>query len=471
VAAEFDDLDDMMVTTGAAFLGATIGCARCHDHKFDPFSQADYYQMLAFIRSINPYGLHKTGGGGRGTGRITLPLAPPDVVKDWEIKKEARLKPLRDRLAAETNAETKKKLEADIQRVEAEAPFGSALAVNEDPVKPTHVLRRGDANSPGEEVQPAFLSILTPEPPAVTAIPGGGTSGRRLALARWIARPENPLTARVLVNRLWQHHFGRGLAPTPNDFGRTGLKPSHPELLDYLASEFIAGGWKLKRLHKLIMMSRAYRMSSRADNASALAADEGNDLFWRQNPRRVEAEVLRDSLLAVSGNLNPKMGGPSIFPSLPKEVHRTQDSEGKGWQESPLEEQNRRSIYIFVKRALIPPLLEIFDYTTTTVPVGERAVTTVAPQALMLLNDSFLQRQGEQLAERLRREAGQDPAAQVTRAFALALQRAPTERERQTALAMLAEQSQLAGGPTADSVALRNFCVAIFNLNEFVYVD
>ena len=471
VAAEFDDLDDIMVTTGAAFLGLTIGCARCHDHKFDPFTQAEYYQMLSLVRNISPYGLHKIGGGSRGTGRITRPLAEHRIVAAWEAEKEARLAPLREQLAAEKDAEKKKKLEAEMQRVEDEAPFGYALAINEDPIKPTYLLRRGDANSPGPEVEPAFPAIFGNAEPVIATSVSSDSSGRRLALARWIARPQNPLTARVLANRLWQHHFGRGLVPTPNDFGRTGLKPSHPDLLDYLASEFVAGGWKLKRMHKLIMMSRAYRMSSRANHQSGRADDEANDLLWRQNPRRAEAEVLRDTVLAVSGALNLKMAGPSIFPSLPKEVHRTQDSEGKGWKESSPHEQNRRSIYIFVKRALIPPILETFDYTATTVPVGERAVTTVAPQALMLLNDSFIQEQGMRLAKRLRQEAGYDRAAQVKRAFALALQRPPTEREKEASLAMLDDQRRLASGPDAEQTALRNFCVAMFNLNEFIYVD
>jgi hypothetical protein len=472
IAAEFDDLDDIMVTTGAAFVGLTVGCARCHDHKFDPFSQADYYQMLAFMRSISPYGLHKTGGGGRGAGRITRPLASPEAVAKWEAEKESRLKPLHEQLAAaRTNAETKKKIEDAIQRVENGAPFGQALAINEDPIKPTHLFRRGDVNSPADELQPMFPAIFGGGKPQLAAAGRSGSSGRRLALARWIARPENPLTARVMMNRLWQHHFGRGLVKTPNDFGRTGMMPTHPELLDYLASDFVSGGWKLKRMHKLIMMSRAYRMSSHAKNAAGLAADEANDLLWRQNPRRAQSEVLRDSMLAVSGALNPKMGGPSFFPSLPKEVHRTQDGEGKGWQESPPEEQNRRSIYTFIKRALIPPLLEAFDYTTTTLPVGERAVTTVAPQALMLLNDTLVQQSAARFGERLVRDAGADERQQVQRAFALAVQRAPTRRELQAALAMLREQRRMAGGPRPEQAALCSFCVALFNLNEFVYVD
>lgn len=474
LAAEFDDLDDMVVTTSAAFLGLTVGCARCHDHKFDPISQADYYQMLAFFRSINPYGLHKTGGGGRGTGRITRPLAPPSAVRAWREGLELQLRPLRERLAFEQSGDIKGRLQAEITRIESEAPFGYALAVVEDPVKPTHLFHRGDVLAPRNEVQPAFLSVLAGEQPQISPPAAGTSSGRRLALARWIARPDNPLTARVLVNRLWQHHFGRGLVPTPNDFGRTGMKPSHPELLDYLSAELVTGGWRVKRLHKLIMMSQAYRMASRVQNPAAVATDEGNELLWRQNPRRAEAEVLRDSLLAVSGALDDRMGGPSFFPALAKEVLRTQDSDRKGWLESPPQEQNRRSIYAFVKRGLLVPLLESFDYTTTTLPVGARSVTTVAPQALMLLNDPFVQQQGERFAQRLRREAGPDTAAQIRRAFALAVQRSPTNPEVLAALQMIQAQERLAraaGDALAEETALRGFCIALFNLNEMLYTD
>lgn len=429
LAAEFDDLDDMIVTTSATFLGLTVGCARCHDHKFDPISQADYYQLLAFIRSINPYGLHKTGGGGRGTGRITRPLKPRT---------------------------------------------GEALAVVEDPIKPTHLFHRGDVQSPRGEVQPAFLSILGGGSPQIATPPTGSSSGRRLALARWLTRPDHPLTARVLVNRLWQHHFGRGLVATPNDFGRTGMLPSHPELLDYLARELIAGGWHIKRLHKLIMMSSAYQMSSRSQTPAALKLDEGNDWFWRQNPRRAEAEVLRDTILAVSGTLDARMGGPSFYPRLAKEVLGTQDTDRKGWLTSPPHEQQRRTVYAFVKRGLLVPLLESFDYTTTTLPVGARPVTTVAPQALMLLNDGFIQEQAARFAQRLEREAGSDPRARIRRAFALVVQRPATEHELQTSLRMLQDQERLAraaGSMQPAAVAWQRFCLALFNLNELLYTD
>ena len=485
LAAEFDDLDDIMVATSATFLGLTVGCARCHDHKFDPISQADYYRMLSHLRSIQPYGQHHQGGGGRGTGQITKPLASPAEIAAWETARRSRLEPFRRELAGTPDASVKTNLEAHLKRIESEPPpWDFALAIHEDPVRPTHVLHRGDVNSPGEEVQPGWPAVLgAAAPPAAPGmVKGGAPSGRRLALARWLAGEENPLTARVAVNRLWQHHFGRGLVPTPNDFGRTGEAPSHPELLDYLAHEFMAGGWRLKRMHKLLLMSQAYQMSSRMEGAKGRARDEPNGLLWHQNPRRAEAEVVRDSLLAISGTLSLKMAGPGVFPVLPREVHATQDSSGKGWGESPPAERQRRTIYLAVKRALLLPLLETFDYTTTTVPVGLRPSTTVAPQALMLLNDGLVTEQAACFSDRLLREAGPGLDAQVRRAFALAVQRAPDETELAAARQLIAEQDRLqpaapatgnrAGDPPAHTGrGLRTFCAALLNLNEVLYVD
>ncbi len=419
LVAEFDDLDDIMVTTGTAFLGLTIGCARCHDHKFDPISQADYYSLLSFFRSIDPYGLHKTGGGGRGTGKITRVLEPSS---------------------------------------------DSALAVVENgpTPKPTHILSRGEAGSPREEVFPAFPAVLgLPAPTFAQRPPDALTTGRRRVLADWIASPQNPLTARVMMNRLWQHHFGTGIVPTPDDFGRTGLAPNNQPLLDFLAADFVAGGWTLKRMHREIMTSRAYRMSSVSRNAKALAVDEGNALLWRQNLRRVEAEVIRDTMLAVSGTLNPKQGGPSVFPTLPKAVHGTQDTAGKGWTDSPPDEQNRRSVYLVVKRALKIPLLESLDFANSASPSGTRPITTTAPQALMLLNDAFVHAQAAALADRVAREAGEQPDAQVTRAFHLVLQRAPTESEMQAVRKLFADQPPRA--------ALESFCRGLLNANETIY--
>ncbi len=475
--AEFDDLDDILVTTSATFLGLTLGCARCHDHKFDPFSQADYYQMLAYFRSINPYGQHHTGGGGRGTGRITRPLVPHEEFGRWELARVDKLKALRDRLALTTGDEPRRQLTDEIRRTESQShPFPVALAIHEDPIKPTHLLRRGDVLTPGPEVQPSLPAILgLPSPAIVPPDNRPATSGRRLAFARWMTHPRHPLTARVLVNRIWQHHFGVGLVPTPNDFGRTGLRPTHPALLDWLADEFVQGGWRIKRLHRLILTSEAYQMSSRANRAEALAIDEGNSQLWRQNPRRLEGEPLRDTLLVLAGALNAKSGGPSFYPALAQEVHGTQDSAGKGWGESPPAEQDRRSLYIFAKRALSLPLLDTFDCPASTVPIGTRSVTTVAPQSLMLLNDGFVRKQATRLADRVVREVGDhDDSRQIGRAFQIVLQRSPTPTESHAALRMLSEQRRLApSGSDAERARLAriHFCAALFNLNELLHVD
>ena len=478
VKAEYDDLDDIMVTTGAAFLGLTIGCARCHDHKFDPISQSDYYAMLSFIRSIDGYGLQHTGGGGRGTGKIQRPLASSAELAKWESEKRGRVQEAEQRVARATDPEEKKRLEIELkQGREAAPPFDYALAIAENGPKPqtTHLLARGDAFTPKGEVQPAFPAVLgSPEPKFPERATAATTTGRRRILADWIASAQNPLTARVMVNRIWQKHFGVGIVPTPDDFGKTGERPLNQPLLDYLASEFIAGGWSVKRIHTLILTSRTYRMSSRAENKRALEIDEANTLLWRQNLRRVEAEVVRDTMLSVCGTLNTKRGGPSVYPTLPKEVHGTQDSSGKGWTDSPPDEQNRRSIYLAVKRALKVPLLECLDFANSASPVGTRPITTTAPQALMLLNDSFVNAQAAALAARLAREGGGHEQQQVERAFQLVLQREPTHREVQVSRDLLAEQRERAvseGAPEPDRVALVSFCRGLLNVNEMVYAD
>ena len=480
LAAEFDDLDDIMVTTGAAFLGLTVGCARCHDHKFDPFSQADYYSLLGFIRSIDPYGQQHRGGGGRGTGRIQRPLATPAELRQWDLEKKQRIAAAELRLAQipATEPEARRKQEAELKQMrDAQPPFDHALAIADagPKAKPTHLLSRGDVSAPREEVAPAFPSVLRPptsSPPQ--PVERATSTGRRHVLAAWIASPDNPLTARVMVNRIWQHHFGVGIVPTPDDFGLTGMRPSHPELLDFLAAEFVRSGWSMKSVHRLIMTSRAYRMSSAATRADALAADEGNSLFWRQNLRRLEAEAVRDSMLVVAGTLNPKMGGPGVYPSLPREVHTTQDSAGKGWADSPPGEQNRRSIYLVVKRALKVPLLEALDFANCTSPAGVRPVTTTAPQALMLLNDGFVQTQAAAFADRVAREGGDEPDSRIRHAFLLALQRPPSGGELEAARNLIADQRALARPDEAappERTAWQSLCRALLNVNEAIYLD
>ena len=403
--AEFDGLDDIVSTTGTTFLGLTIGCARCHDHKFDPIPQVDYYSLLSFVRNVRPY-------------------SKPDKDAD-------------------------KTIFAKLQSGE------ETLVVHEYPHAPpkTQVLVRGNAATPAQDVEPRFLQVLTdvlPKLPEKAA--NGQTSGRRRVLAEWIASPQNPLTARVMANRLWHYHFGRGIVPTPSDFGHTGLAPTNPPLLDYLASELIAGGWKLKALHKRIMLSATYQQSARADNLRGIEIDPDNTLLWRQNLRRLEAEAIRDAMLAVSGQLNPQMGGRGIFPQLPSEVLSTQSRPGNGWGSSNPQEQARRSVYIFIKRTLGVPMLESFDAASPDSSTAARATTTIAPQALIMLNSEFMDQQAREFARRLMKEAGREPTQDVTRAFQLAVGRNPSPAELSTALAYIARQQKewpqvLAAGP------------------------
>ncbi len=442
--AEFDELDDVLSTTGGAFLGVTLGCARCHDHKFDPIPQADYYRLLAFFRNIR---LSEAAKYTLESGNY-LPLAEPAKVRAWQEARRAKLEPLQKRLAGVTNAAEKAALTRDIEGIKNEAPpFEWALGVRERGLTPppTHILVRGNAGSPAQEVQPAFLSVVGgPRPTLPEPGPDQASVGRRRALANWIASPGNPLTARVLVNRVWHHHFGRGIVKTTSDFGRAGSPPTHPALLDWLAAEFVASGWSIKQLHRTILLSETYQRSSRTDNAAAMAVDPGNDLLWRQNLRRLDAEALRDTLMAVSGRLNPTMGGRGFFPRLSGEVLAGQSRPGLDWEISSPEERARRSLYAYVRRTMMVPMFDAFDYNNTTSPLNERPVTTVSSQSLLLLNDEFLQEQAAAFAERIVRDVGADGAPRsetlIRRGFELAVGRGPSRQETRLAREFLQRQ-------------------------------
>ena len=415
---KYEQLDDLIHATSTAFLAITLKCARCHDHKFDAIPQTDYYAMLNFF----------IGG-----------------------------KPAEGEWLAYTDAGP-------------EAPE-------------VRLLEGGDPARPGETVGPGYLSMLpsvahTVRPPE----PRAKTSGRRLQLARWITDPDHPLTARVMVNRLWQHHFAEGVARTPDNFGALGSKPTHPELLDWLAGQFIDGGWRIKRIHKLIMLSSTYQMdSTHPREAEYSQVDFANELWWRRNRRRLEAEPLRDAMLAASGQLNLKTGGPSFYPPATKEALEGLSKKSNAWGASPPDEQRRRSIYMMTKRSLLLPLMTTFDFADTTRPCSTRNVSTVAPQALALLNNDFVHQQSGAFAARVVREAGDDPSAQVERAWWLALSRAPTEEERTVALAHLetqsrhfvssADQRHSSSDVEPRQQALASLCHVLFNTNEFIYVD
>ena len=436
--AEFDELDDILSTTSAAFLGLTMGCARCHDHKFDPIPQSDYYQLLAFFRNVS---LNENPKFNLDSSNY-VPLSDAEQVKQWHGRQQAKIKSLQGRLDATGDGGEKKKLQQQIDATKNEAgPFEWALAIKErGPVPPsTHVLVRGNPASPGAEVRPAFLTVLGGRIPSFSSVeePDGPPPARRLALARWIASAENPLTARVMANRIWQHHFGKGLVKTTTDFGRAGSPPTNPKLLDWLAAEFVQSGWSVKRLHKMILLSNTYRIASRAENGQAARADPGNDLLWRQNLRRLDAEAIRDTILAISGELNLRMGGRGFFPHLGGEVLAGQSRPGLDWEISAASEQSRRSVYTYIRRTMLVPMLDAFDYSNTTSPLGERPNTTVAPQALMLVNDTFMRRQAAAFASRLLNDGGADAQKEVQRAYRLACGRDPSSREMRLAMSYL----------------------------------
>ena len=282
----------------------------------------------------------------------------------------------------------------------------------------------------------------------------------------------------MLVNRLWQHHFGRGIVLTPNDFGRTGRPATHPDLLDWLAGRLIDGGWRIKSLHRRIMLSRSYRQASQIDRKESEAAvkDPENRLLWRQNLRRLDAEALRDAMLATSGRMNPEMGGRGIFPALSAEVLSSQSRPGAGWDESDPSQRSRRSVYVYTKRTLGVPMLEAFDAPVPDKAEPNRQTTTIAPQALILLNGSFVREQSVAFAERLRRETSARPDAWVESAFRIALSRAPTDSERRALLDFQQRRRNelLRENPSskeAERSALVECCRLILNLNEFLYVD
>ncbi|WP_435006717.1 DUF1553 domain-containing protein [Tundrisphaera lichenicola] len=351
------------------------------------------------------------------------------------------------------------------------APAERALVVSEvGPKAPeTHVLIRGNPHIAGDPVEPAFLEVVSTSAPVMPEPSSDAKStGRRTVLANWIASAENPLTARVMANRVWQYHFGRGIVRSPSNLGTQGDAPTHPELLDWLASELISNGWRMKPLHRLIVTSEAYRRSSKANPAN-LEADPANDLFWRFDMRRLGAEEVRDAILSVTGSLNLKMYGPGVFPEIPAEVMAGQSVPGLGWGKSTPEDQARRSIYVHVKRSLLLPILEGFDMAETDRSSPVRFATTQPTQALGMLNSGFLNAQAKLLADRLRREAGTETPAQVERALKLVTGRCPSDGEISRGVGLITALRDR-DGESADQ-ALESFCLVVLNLNEFLYLD
>lgn len=499
--SRYDGLDDIIATTGQVFLGLTVDCARCHDHKLDPMPQADYYRLLAFFQNIN----HYQNGGLTDERPIFADaqavVAYEERVRDLENRRHATatemaaiekefvaiykgqtdqekfdlprlLKTDGARVLGKERFAHYEKLQKDLVRLRRQkVPGELALCVTERgrDALDTYLLRRGNPEARGEKVQPGFPRLFAaPDPVIPKPSANAKTTGRRLILADWIASPQNQLTARVMANRVWQYHFGRGIVRSASNFGLQGDRPTHPELLDWLASELVAGGWRLKPLHRLILLSNAYRMSSRARD-DGLKADPANDLLWRFDMRRLSAEEIRDSILAVNGTLGAKMYGPGVYVEIPREVLAGQSMPGYGWGKSPLVEQNRRSVYIHVKRSLLTPILERFDIAEPDRSSPTRFATVQPTQALTMLNSEFLNKEAAVFAERLRKEAGADVEKQVLLALTLATSRKPSNEEVRRGVELVAKLQE--ADKLSVEQALQSLCLLVLNLNEFVYLD
>ena len=539
----YEYLDDLIATTGRGLLGLTVQCARCHNHKFDPIPQRDYYSLVATffgyvetthplvpraeaeayevkVREIEarqaalkaqikqveaPYEarlkqeaykrfpdevqraigkpehdrtpgeqllaqqvIEQVNVGGRAIAAV---MAPADA---------ARTKALADRIAAlekdkpapipmaEIVTDGDYRFAPDGEGDEVigcpkcripEVPSGSFLHTGPGRYQapPSYLLLRGDPNTKGSQMKPGFVAAATyGNPPTEIPPADGRTSGRRRALAEWLASPQNPLTARVIVNRIWHHHFGRGIVATLDNFGKMGDAPTHPELLDYLAVEFMKRGWSIKQIHRLIMTSEAYQMASAFENAADRGSDPLNQYLWRFRAQRLDAEIVRDSILTASGGLNLTIGGPPVFPPLPKEL-MTEANHGIWKSQADGPDVWRRSVYVYRKRGLAFPMFQAFDLPEQNVTSAARYVSTVPTQALTLLNDAFVLHQAEAFADRVKREAGDAPARQIDLAYRIALTRPPSQTELAIALGAVRTGS------------LVDLTHVLLNVNEFVY--
>lgn len=409
--ANYDKMDDIVSATGSAFLGLTVGCARCHNHKYDPISQEDYYKMVGFF----------------------LPGREGD--RELEIGKPG-------------------------SKVKAMVWNGGKKRSNP-------ILKRGDVEQKGEDVGVGVLTALSDN---------NGDAGEWLneealkkgdgrdALAHWLTDSDKGaghLLARVIVNRLWQHHFGVGLVKTSNNFGQVGEKPTHPELLDWLAQELINKDWKIKSIHKLIMKSSTYMQTLKWDQPR-YEIDPENKLFWRKEPRRLEGEIIRDSIMNTAGTLNRKMFGPSVKPWVSKDAINTGSTNKWPVNVKDGPDTWRRSIYVFMRRSMRVPFFEVFDVPDGMQSRGVRELTTVPTQALMLMNNQFVRDQASHFSNRIRKAVGNDNLKHIVEeAYWLALSRSPTDEELSSSVELLSTEGQ----------SLENFCHILFTLNEFCYVD
>lgn len=511
-----EQLNDITDAVGYAFLGVTVACARCHDHKFDPILHKDYYRLQSFF--VNT--------------RIEdgVVLDPPEKQAAYKAQRakweeatlkirtemESLLQPARDAFYKErlerfpeeiqsiltmkpedrtpdqwmmfhkavpqvqfTNAEIAAKLKGEkaaryrvldqelkgFDSLQPEPLQTVQTMIDGSNTAPkTYVLRGGAWDGQMEEVQPGFLSIIDPGNAKVQ--PTANSTGRRSALANWLASADNPLSTRVMVNRVWHYHFGRGIVGTPSDFGVMGERPSHKELLDWLTSRFTQDdNWSIKKLHKRILMSATYQQSS-TSRVDAAKIDPDNKLLWKYSRRRLEGESIRDSMLSVSGLLNARMGGPGIFPPLPDGA---MPKGYKLWNSAADDEaSNRRSVYIFVRRNLRYPMFQSFDMPDTHESCARRQTTVTPDQALELMNGKLIQQWAKSLATRVENDRGIDTRGKAERAIRIVYSRTPKPEELDQAASFLAKQEKIAGSPEA---ALEDLCHTLLSSNEFLYIN
>lgn len=406
-AHRHDEMEDLVATLSQSFLGLTVNCARCHDHKFDPILQRDYYQLAALLGGVNQTEKERQG--------ITLQASSEQI---------------------------------------AFAGTAHVIIPQQPPV--TFVMARGDYRKPLDVVTPAGLSSIRTLPSDFSLTPNAPEAERRKELARWLTDERNPLPARVFVNRIWHHHFGQGIVDTPSDFGFSGGRPSHPELLDYLAFRFMHGGWKIKDLHRLIVMSATYRQASRIRNPAAEKIDAENHLLWRANPRRLEGEAVRDAALAVSGALNRQVGGPS-YRDMKAELATNHTFTDPTNEFTP--DTTRRTIYRLWARSGNNPMLESLDCPDPAVMSPRRPHTITPVQALSMLNNAYAEKTAEQFAKRVHNEAGEDVSKEIERCYQLAFCRQPSDRERELASKFVAR------------FGVPQLCLVLLNSNEFVFVE
>jgi mono/diheme cytochrome c family protein len=502
--AQYDELDDIIMTTGQVMLGLTLNCSRCHDHKIDPLPQKDYYSLVAMLGDVTSWG---TRGDQQSNNQIDV--SSPELVTRYQQNEQSRnriestmqeieqvgiakmsatdqrategppkdrKKVLNEKLEENLSAEQwleYRKLADELKEVQQEASelppreLVMGLGRCKQPEQ-TFVLYRGSPHSPSDPVEPDFPGIFqSPKPDLSQFVATDRSAGRRRVLAQWITSPENRLTARVMANRIWQFHFGRGLVRSSNNFGQLGTPPTHPALLDWLALQFIDDGWRIKSMHRRLMTSRAYQMSSES-REDGQSIDPANDLFWRFDSRRLSAEEVRDTILAANGSLNRQVYGQSFYPSLSQEVLAGQSRPGSGWGQSSESEQNRRSLYIHVKRSLLTPLLTAFDFPDPDLTCEERFVTLQPGQALSLLNSEFIHQQAGRLADSIEPDSKQDDEV-VRRTVSAVLSRSATDEEVQAGRDLIATLQSEHGLERRRAIEL--YCLTVMNWNEFLFVD